>query len=82
MAARTDWNSGKAPRVSIIDLSMLSHETLPYACGIIGRILLEVRERLPASERFQHPWVLVLEEAHNYARPARQSEDKVSNETI
>ncbi len=66
----------KAPRVSIIDLSMLAHETLPYACGVIGRILLEVRERLPAHERFCHPWVLVLEEAHNYAKPARQDEDR------
>ncbi|HOD13005.1 MAG TPA: DUF87 domain-containing protein [Candidatus Omnitrophota bacterium] len=66
----------KAPRVSIVDLSMLAHETLPYACGVIGRILLEVRERLPAHERFCHPWVLVLEEAHNYAKPARQDEDR------
>jgi len=73
---RFHFQENKAPRVSIIDLSMLSHETLPYACGVIGRILLEVRERLPASGRFQHPWVLVLEEAHNYARPARQSEDR------
>jgi DNA helicase HerA-like ATPase len=23
-----------------------------------------------------HPWVLVLEEAHNYARPARSDEDR------
>lgn len=63
-------------KVSVIDLSMLAHETLPYACGIIGRILLETRERLPANKRYKHPWVLVLEEAHNYARPPRQSEDK------
>lgn len=55
---------------------MLSHEALSYACGVIGQILLEVRERLPANERFKHPWVLVLEEAHNYARPARQIEDR------
>jgi len=38
--------------------------------------LLEVRERLPAHERFCHPWVLFLEEAHNYAKPARQDEDR------
>jgi uncharacterized protein len=66
----------ESQRVSIIDLSMLSHEALPYACGIIGRILLETRERLPANERYQHPWVLVLEEAHNYARPPRQTEER------
>jgi hypothetical protein len=64
------------PRVSILDLSMLSNEVLPYACSVIGRILLEVRERLPAQIRYKHPWVLVLEEAHNYARPARTDEDR------
>lgn len=63
-----------AQRVSIIDLSMLSNEVLPYACAVIGRVLLEARERLPAGARFQHPWVIVLEEAHNYARPARVDE--------
>ncbi len=66
----------KGPRVSVIDLSMLSHEVLPYACTVIGRVLLETRENLRASERYKHPWVLVLEEAHNYARPARTDEDR------
>jgi uncharacterized protein len=64
------------PRVSVLDLSMLSNEVLPYACAVVGRILLEVRERLPADSRYRHPWVLVLEEAHNYARPARADEDR------
>lgn len=64
------------PKVSVVDLSMLSHEVLPYACAIVGRILLEARERLPAASRYRHPWVLVLEEAHNYARPPRSDEDR------
>lgn len=64
------------PNVSIVDLSMLSNEVLPYACSVVGRILLEVRERLPAARRYKHPWVLVLEEAHNYARPARADEER------
>jgi len=64
------------PRVSVIDLSMLSHEVLPYACSVIGRIFLEAREGLPAVRRYKHPWVLVLEEAHNYARPPRADEDR------
>lgn len=69
---------GKAigPKVSVLDLSMLSNEVLPYACAVIGRVLLEARERLPAASRYKHPWVLVLEEAHNYARPARSDEDR------
>lgn len=66
----------EGPRVSVLDLSMLSNEVLPYACSVIGRILLEVRERLPAQSRYKHPWVLVLEEAHNYARPVRTDEDR------
>ncbi len=73
---RFGFQDSEAPRVSIIDLSMLSHEALPYACAVLGRILLETRERLPANERYQHPWVLVLEEAHNYARPPRQNDDR------
>ena len=64
------------PKVSILDLSMLSNEVLPYACSVIGRMLLEARERLPATRRYKHPWVLVLEEAHNYARPGRADEDR------
>lgn len=64
------------PRVSIIDLSMLSHEVLPYACTVIGRMLLETRENLPAARRYKHPWVIVLEEAHNYARPPRADEQR------
>src|SRR5690606_8429184 len=64
------------PRVSVFDLSMLSHEVLPYACTVIGRVLLEVRENLKAAKRYTHPWVLVLEEAHNYARPPRSDEDR------
>jgi DNA helicase HerA-like ATPase len=66
----------EGPRVSIIDLSMLSHEVLPYACTVIGRVLLEARENLPAARRYKHPWVFVLEEAHNYARPARADEER------
>jgi len=66
----------EGPRVSVLDLSMLSNEVLPYACSVIGRILLELRERLPAQSRYKHPWVLVLEEAHNYARPTRADEDR------
>jgi hypothetical protein len=66
----------QGPRVCVIDLSMLGHEILPYACSVIGRVLLECREALPAATRYKHPWVLVLEEAHNYARPARSDEDR------
>ena len=73
---RFGLGSKSGPNVSILDLSMLSNEVLPYACSIIGRILLEVRERLPAARRYKHPWVLVLEEAHNYAGPIRADEDR------
>ncbi len=82
IATLSDWFSQfglgaqTGPNVSVIDLSMLSNEVLPYACAVIGRLLLEARERLPAASRYEHPWVLVLEEAHNYARPARADEDR------
>lgn len=61
--------------VCIIDCSMLAHEVLPYVCGIIGRLLLEVRSHADADQRHRNPWVVVLEEAHNYIRPRRQDED-------
>jgi hypothetical protein len=74
--ARLGVGAQTGPKVSILDLSMLSNEVLPYACSVVGRILLEARECLPAARRYKHPWVLVLEEAHNYARPARTDEDR------
>lgn len=74
--ARFGLGAATGPKVSMLDLSMLSNEVLPYACAVIGRVLLEARERLPAASRYKHPWVLVLEEAHNYARPARSDEDR------
>ena len=74
--ARFGLGADIGPNVSVLDLSMLSNEVLPYACAVIGRILLEAREHLPAASRYKHPWVLVLEEAHNYARPVRSDEDR------
>lgn len=74
--ARFGLGAQTGPNVSILDLSMLSNEVLPYACSVVGRILLEARECLPAARRYKHPWVVVLEEAHNYARPARTDEDR------
>lgn len=68
--------ASSGPKVSVLDLSMLSNEVLSYACAIVGRVLLEARECLPAASRYRYPWVLVLEEAHNYARPARSDEDR------
>ena len=74
--ARFGLGGETGPKVSVLDLSMLSNEVLPYACSVVGRILLEARECLPATHRYKQPWVLVLEEAHNYARPGRADEDR------
>ena len=46
---------------------------------------MELREHVLADARFHDPWVIVLEEAHNYVRPSRQDEDRgiaVSRETF
>ena len=64
------------PDIVVIDCSMLSYEVLPYACGIVGRMLLELREHVEATKRFEDPWVIVLEEAHNYISPRRQNESR------
>ncbi|MBC2861902.1 energy-coupling factor transporter ATP-binding protein EcfA2 [Constrictibacter sp. MBR-5] len=63
-------------RVSVLDFSMLSSEVLPFACALLGRLLLETREMLRPDVRSRYPWVLVLEEAHNYARPPGRVEDR------
>jgi len=62
--------------VCVIDCSMIDYEVLPYVCGIIGRLLLELREHVPSKKRFHEPWVTVLEEAHNYVCPLRQNESR------
>lgn len=62
--------------INVIDCSMLGYDILPYVCGIISRVILELRERVSADKRFKEPWVLALEEAHNYVRPPRQDEDR------
>lgn len=63
-------------RISVLDFSMLSSEVLPFACAVVGRLLLETREMLKPDVRSKYPWLLVLEEAHNYARPARMIEER------
>ena len=63
-------------RVSVVDMSMLASEVLPFACALFGRLLLETREMLKPDARSRYPWVLVLEEAHNYARPPHVLEDR------
>ncbi|MFW8637479.1 ATP-binding protein [Cribrihabitans pelagius] len=77
-----DWikklgiSQSEGARVSVLDFSMLAGEVLPFACALIGRLLLETREMLRPEVRSCYPWVLVLEEAHNYARPRERAEDR------
>ncbi len=65
-----------ASRVSVLDMSMLASEVLPFACALLGRLFLETREFLTSDIRNQYPWLLILEEAHNYARPPHTLEDR------
>ena len=74
--ARLGIGQKTGSRVSILDLSMLASEVLPFVCALLGRLLLESREMLRPDVRSKYPWLLVLEEAHNYARPARAIEDR------
>ncbi|GAI83793.1 unnamed protein product, partial [marine sediment metagenome] len=49
------------------------------------RLLLDSRQHVIPSKRFYEPWIVVLEEAHNYIFPYRQDESrgiKVSRETF
>ena len=71
--------------ITIFNCSMLGHDVLPFFCGVVGRLLLDLRQHVIPSRRFYEPWVVVLEEAHNYIFPYRQDESrgiKVSRETF
>lgn len=65
---------GSVGRVVVIDCSMLAHDVLPFFCAVLGRLLLELRQRAKPSLRMVQPFVLVLEEAHNYLKPRRDDE--------
>jgi len=54
---------------------MLAYDVLPFFCAILGRLLLDTRAHGGAHQRLTRPWVLILEEAHNYLRPYREAED-------
>jgi hypothetical protein len=63
-----------AERVIVVDCSMLAHDVLPFFCAIVGRILLELRSHSSPGSRTAQPFLLVLEEAHNYLKPRREDE--------
>jgi DNA helicase HerA-like ATPase len=64
---------------------MLANDVLPFFCGVLGRIVLELREHADPGKRTAQPFVLVLEEAHNYLKPPREHEPagtRLSRETF
>lgn len=73
--------------IAIIDLSLLASEVLENVTALIGRLIHEFLQRLsdPVSGmgRGEFPVVLVLEEAQNYIRENRKSEeDSISKEVF
>ncbi len=62
-------------RVTVIDCSLLANDVLPFFCAVLGRLILELRERAAPSDRTVQPYALVLEEAHNYLKPQAREED-------
>lgn len=77
----------EASNVVIIDLSLLASEVLENVTALIGRLIHEFLQRLsdPISGvgRGDFPVVLVLEEAQNYIRENRRSEeDSISKQVF
>lgn len=73
--------------IVIVDLSLLASEVLENVTALIGRLIHEFLQRLsdPVSGvgRGEFPVVLVLEEAQNYIRENRKSEeDSISKEVF
>jgi len=66
--------------VVIIDLSLLASEVLENVTALIGRLIHEFLQRLTNQQvsgisRGEYPVVLVLEEAQNYIRESRRTEE-------
>lgn len=65
--------------VVIVDLSLLTSEGLENVTALIGRLILDFLQRLGETRREARgslPIVLVLEEAQNYIRERRHSDDE------
>ena len=71
--------------ITVFDCSMLDNKILPYFCGVMSRILLDLRQHVAPKKRFNEPWSIILEEAHNYIKPYRDTESrgvKVARQTF
>lgn len=71
----------EAANVVIVDLSLLASEVLENVTALIGRLIHEFLQRLSdpvvsGVGRGEFPVVLVLEEAQNYIRENRKSEEE------
>ena len=75
----------EGPNIVVVDCSMLAYDVLPFFCSVFGRILLELRSHASPENRTDQPFVLILEEAHNYLKPIRSDESfglRLSRETF
>ena len=78
----------EAANVVIVDLSLLASEVLENVTALIGRLIHEFLQRLSdpvvsGVGRGEFPVVLVLEEAQNYIRENRKSEeDSISKQVF
>ena len=80
-------NDANTANVVIVDLSLLASEVLENVTALIGRLIHEFLQRLsdPVSGvgRGEFPVILVLEEAQNYIREGRKSEeDSISKQVF
>ena len=80
-------NNAGAANIVIVDLSLLASEVLENVTALLGRLIHEFLQRLsdPVSGvgRGEFPVVLVLEEAQNYIREGRKSEeDSISKQVF
>lgn len=80
-------NNANDANIVIVDLSLLASEVLENVTALIGRLIHEFLQRLsdPVSGvgRGEFPVILVLEEAQNYIREGRKSEeDSISKQVF
>ncbi|MDD5095617.1 MAG: DUF87 domain-containing protein, partial [Dehalococcoidia bacterium] len=80
--------NAEAANVVVVDLSLLASEVLENVTALIGRLIHEFLQRLSDSTisgvgRGEFPVILVLEEAQNYIRESRRTEeDSISKQVF
>jgi uncharacterized protein len=66
---------GSNGQVAVIDLSLVSSEVIHTVVSVLGRVIMEALQHARRVQGYEHPTVLVLEEAHTFVAASTASVD-------